>query len=115
MPFLVNIGVTSQKLIHSIAFIFAFFTISYLHIVLGELVPKSLAIRMSERVGIWTAPALYAFYWLMFPVIWLLNLSSSFVISALKLNTKAGHDSQYTCWSSAEPYPRPTVLHGLLL
>lgn len=96
VPFLVNIGVTSQKLIHSIAFIFAFFTISYLHIVLGELVPKSLAIRMSERVGIWTAPALYAFYWLMFPVIWLLNLSSSFVISALKLNTKAGHDSQYT-------------------
>ena len=95
-PFLVNIGVASQKLIHSIAFIFAFFTISYLHIVLGELVPKSLAIRMSERVGIWTAPALYAFYWLMFPVIWLLNLSSSFVISALRLNTKAGHESHYT-------------------
>ena len=95
-PFLANIGVTSQKLIHSIAFIFAFFTISYLHIVLGELVPKSLAIRMSERVGIWTAPALYAFYWLMFPAIWLLNLSSNFVISALKLKTKSGHESHYT-------------------
>jgi CBS domain containing-hemolysin-like protein len=95
-PLLVHIGITSQKLIHSIAFIFAFFTISYLHIVLGELVPKSLAIRMSERVGIWTAPGLYAFYWLMFPVIWLLNESSSIVIGALKLKTKAGHDSYYS-------------------
>ena len=95
-PMLANIGVTSQKLIHSIAFIFAFFTISYLHIVLGELVPKSLAIRMSERVGIWTAPALYAFYWLMFPAIWLLNQSSNIVIGALKLKTKAGHDAHYS-------------------
>ena len=95
-PMLANIGVTSQKLIYSISFIFAFFTISYLHIVLGELVPKSLAIRMSERVGIWTAPALYAFYWLMFPAIWLLNQSSNFVIEALKLKTKAGHDEHYS-------------------
>lgn len=95
-PLLANIGVTSQKLIHSIAFVFAFFTISYLHIVLGELVPKSLAIRMSERVGIWTAPALYGFYWLMFPAIWLLNQSSNIVIRALKLKTKAGHDSHYS-------------------
>jgi CBS domain containing-hemolysin-like protein len=95
-PLLAHVGVTSQKLIHSIAFIFAFFTISYLHIVLGELVPKSLAIRMSERVGIWTAPALYAFYWLMFPAIWLLNQSSNIVIRALKLKTKAGHDSHYS-------------------
>ncbi|MGB2831889.1 MAG: hemolysin family protein [Methylotenera sp.] len=95
-PLLANIGVTSQKLIHSISFIFAFFTISYLHIVLGELVPKSLAIRMSERAGIWTAPALYGFYWLMFPAIWLLNQSANIVIRALKLKTKAGHDSHYS-------------------
>jgi len=95
-PLLAHIGVSSQKLVHSIAFIFAFFTISYLHIVLGELVPKSLAIRMSERIGIWTAPALYAFYWIMFPAIWLLNQSSNIVISTLKLKTKASHDSYYS-------------------
>jgi len=95
-PLLLQMGVTSVKLIHSIAFVFAFFTISYLHIVLGELVPKSLAIRMSERVSLWTAPALYMFYWAMFPAIWLLNQSSNLVISALKLKTKAGHDSHYS-------------------
>lgn len=95
-PLLVSVGITSLKLIHSIAFIFAFFTISYLHIVIGELVPKSLAIRMSERVSLWTAPGLYIFYWVMFPAIWLLNQSSNIVISALKLKTKAGHDSHYS-------------------
>ena len=95
-PLLVNIGVTSTKLIHGIAFAFAFFTISYLHIVIGELVPKSLAIRMSERVGLWTAPALYFFYWLMFPAIWILNRSANTVISALKLKTKAGHEVNYS-------------------
>ena len=95
-PILVQAGVTNLKLIHSIAFVSAFFTISYLHIVIGELVPKSLAIRMSERVGLWTAPALYIFYWVMFPAIWLLNQSSNFVISALKLKTKAGHDAHYS-------------------
>jgi CBS domain containing-hemolysin-like protein len=95
-PTLSNIGIINQKLIHSIAFIFAFFTISYLHIVIGELVPKSLAIRMSERVGIWTAPALFTFYWLMFPAIWLLNQSANIVIGTLKLKTKAGHDAHYS-------------------
>lgn len=95
-PILAQAGVTSLKLIHSIAFVFAFFTISYLHIVIGELVPKSLAIRMSERVGLWTAPALYIFYWAMFPAIWLLNQSANLVISTLKLKTKAGHDAHYS-------------------
>lgn len=95
-PVLVSVGVTSQKLIHGIAFVVAFFTISYLHIVVGELVPKTLAIRMSERIGLWTAPGLYAFYWIMFPAIWLLNQSSNVVINALKLKSKEGHDAHYS-------------------
>lgn len=95
-PALVSVGVTSQKLIHAIAFVVAFFTISYLHIVVGELVPKTLAIRMSQRVGLWTAPGLYAFYWIMFPAIWVLNKSSNVVINSLKLKSNDGHDSQYS-------------------
>jgi CBS domain containing-hemolysin-like protein len=95
-PFLLSIGIVSQKLIHGIAFFVAFFTISYLHIVIGELVPKSLAIRMAERVGLWTAPALYGFYWLMFPAIWILNQSSNLVIKALGVQSKSGHDASYS-------------------
>jgi len=95
-PLLLSVGIVSQKLIHGIAFFVAFFTISYLHIVIGELVPKSLAIRMAERVGLWTAPALYGFYWLMFPAIWILNQSSNLVIKALGVQSKSGHDASYS-------------------
>lgn len=95
-PILASIGVTSLKLIHGIAFAVAFFSISYLHIVIGELVPKSLAIRMAEKVGLWTAPALYLFYWTMFPAIWILNQSANVVINALKLKTKVGNESHYS-------------------
>jgi CBS domain containing-hemolysin-like protein len=72
-PLLGAIGIESEKLIHGIAFFFAFFIISYLHIVVGELAPKSWAIRKPELLSLWTAAPLYAFYWLMYPAIYLLN------------------------------------------
>ena len=64
-PLLLAIGVESDKVLHTISFIVAFSVISYLHIVIGELAPKSLAIRNPEAVGLWCAPPLYAFYWMM--------------------------------------------------
>ena len=47
----------------------AFIIITFLHIVVGELAPKTMAIRYPERVGLWTATPLYGFYWLMYPII----------------------------------------------
>ncbi len=83
---------------HLIAFIFAFATISYLHIVLGELAPKSAALRMPEAMSLWTAVPLFAFYWLMFPFIWFLNHSANAVLRRLGLDvgTGHGHESPYT-------------------
>lgn len=95
-PLLISIGVTSQKLVHGIAFFIAFFTISYLHIVIGELVPKSMAIRTSERVGLWTAAPLYGFYWLMYPAIWILNRSANRILNYFGLQAGDGHDNHYS-------------------
>ncbi|MCL7713603.1 hemolysin family protein [Stenotrophomonas mori] len=61
----------------------AFSVISFLHIVLGELAPKSMAIRRPERMSLWTAAPLYLFYWAMFPAIWLLNSSANLLLRAL--------------------------------
>lgn len=58
---------------HSIALIIAFLMITFLHIVLGELVPKSLAIQTAEKTALGTAYVLKAFYRVFYPVIWLLN------------------------------------------
>ena len=63
------LGISSLELITFISFFTAFFIISFLHIVVGELMPKSIAIRQSEVVSVWTAVPLYGFYWIMFPVI----------------------------------------------
>jgi len=75
-PLLTRIG-ASPETTSLVALIIAFTLISYLHIVLGELAPKSLAIRRTESVSLWTAAPLYAFYWLMYPAIWLLNTSAN--------------------------------------
>ena len=95
-PLLSSVGVVSDKLVHSIAFAVAFFIISYLHIVVGELAPKSIAIRMAERVGIWTAAPLYGFYWLMYPAIWILNHSANWVLRKMRLDMAHGHESHYS-------------------
>jgi CBS domain containing-hemolysin-like protein len=95
-PLLSLAGVESDELVKGISFAAAFFIISYLHIVIGELVPKSLAIRMSERLSIWTAPGLYFFYWLMFPAIWVLNQSANLILHMLNLKSSELSDSNYS-------------------
>ncbi|MGB4074373.1 hemolysin family protein [Pseudomonas sp.] len=79
-PLLGAIGVDSPKLVHGIAFFIAFFIISYLHIVVGELAPKSWAIRKPELLSLWTAAPLYLFYWAMYPAIFLLNASANAIL-----------------------------------
>ena len=66
-------GRIPEPLLHPLAFAIAFSLITVLHIVLGELTPKSLAIRKSEGVALWAALPLDLFYRLMYPFIWLLN------------------------------------------
>ncbi|MFZ6759461.1 hemolysin family protein [Undibacterium sp. Ji50W] len=95
-PLFILVGVHSEELIHGISFFFAFFVISFLHIVVGELAPKSMAIRMPERVSLWTAPALYAFYWAMYPAIWTLNWSSNKVLKWIGLSAEHGGDTHYS-------------------
>ena len=96
-PSLNAIGIESEKMVHGIAFVVAFSIISYLHIVVGEQAPKSMAIRVSDQVGIWTAVPLYGFYWLMYPAIWFLNNSATWVLRKIGLDPAAhGHESHYS-------------------
>ena len=59
------------------AVIIAFILITFLHIVLGELAPKSLALAKPEGVSLWVARPLSAFATLMAPAIWVLNSASA--------------------------------------
>jgi CBS domain containing-hemolysin-like protein len=95
-PILAQIALTAPELLHGIAFTIAFSAISFLHIVVGELAPKSLALRNPEVFGLWAAIPLYFFYWLMFPAIWLLNTSSNLILRMFGLSQGNLHDSHYS-------------------
>jgi len=87
VPLLQLLGITSVKIITIISLSTAFLIISFLHIVVGELMPKSMAIRQSEKISLWTAIPLYSFYWLTYPAIYLLNASSNILLKFFKLGT----------------------------
>ncbi|MBB5017668.1 CBS domain containing-hemolysin-like protein [Chitinivorax tropicus] len=95
-PVFSALGVEREKLIHGISFFVAFFIISYLHIVVGELAPKSMAIRRAEIVGLWTAAPLYGFYWAMYPAIWALNTSANWILKLVRLDATVSHDTHYS-------------------
>jgi len=90
------VGVTSPQIIHGVSFVVAFSVISFLHIVVGELAPKSLAIRIPEVVALWTALPLYGFYWAMYPAIWVLNASANTVLRVAGLAGSGSHDTHYS-------------------
>jgi CBS domain containing-hemolysin-like protein len=95
-PLFSALGAHSPELLHGVAFVVAFSLISFLHIVVGELAPKSLAIRNPEMIGLWCALPLYGFYWAMYPAIWLLNGSANLILRIVGLNAKGGHETHYS-------------------
>ena len=95
-PLFAIIGVTSPELIHGVSFVVAFSVISVLHIVVGELAPKTLAIRLPESVALWCALPLFGFYWAMYPAIWVLNKSANGVLRLAGLAGSGSHDTHYS-------------------
>jgi CBS domain containing-hemolysin-like protein len=79
-PLLTRLGVIDPEVVFSISVVVAFLFISFLHIVLGELAPKSVAIRRAEQVSLNAAIPLYLFYWLMYPFIRVLNGTANVIV-----------------------------------
>ena len=73
VPLLNTFGIEDVGYTHTLSFALAFGIITFLHIVLGELAPKTLAIQKSESVSLWLALPLLLFYKIFLPAIWLLN------------------------------------------
>ncbi|MCS7089118.1 MAG: hemolysin family protein [Verrucomicrobiota bacterium] len=67
------LDVESPAARESLAFGVGFSAITFLHIVVGEMAPKSLAIRKALPVSLWVAYPMHWFYVVMYPAIWLLN------------------------------------------
>lgn len=69
-----------EDAVHSIALILGFSIITALHIVLGELAPKSMAIQRAEAVVLNISLPMLIFHKIMWPAVWLLNHVANWVI-----------------------------------
>lgn len=77
----------APSVLSTVSLITAFIIITILHIVLGELAPKSLAIQRSEQTTLAVAYPLHGFYWICRPFIWLLNGIANLVLKMVGLHT----------------------------
>jgi len=95
-PLLHAFGVTDPTVIHTIAFTAAFCIITFLHIVLGELAPKSLAIQRSVGVSLWLSWPLLMFYRLFLPFIWFLNGTANRLLRLIGVAPASEHEAAHT-------------------
>jgi CBS domain containing-hemolysin-like protein len=82
----------SPEVAHSIALPIAFALITVLHIVFGELAPKSLAIQRPESTTLAIALPLRFFYIVFIPFIWLLNGFSNFILRSMGIRSLHGSE-----------------------
>ena len=95
MPILSKLTL-NPGLIQFISFIIAFSLITFLHVVIGELAPKTIAIQKAETVTLYFAKPLIWFYKILYPFIWLLNTSAAFVIGIFGLKPASEHEMAHS-------------------
>ena len=86
----------SEALVTTISIVISFLFATFLHVVIGELAPKTIAIQKAEQVTLWIARPLRWFYRLLFPFIWFLNGSARLLIRAFGLKPISGYEESHT-------------------
>jgi CBS domain containing-hemolysin-like protein len=89
-------GRVSQVALDTISFTIAFALITFLHIVLGELAPKTMALEMAERVALIIAWPMQVFYKVFYWPIRLLDWAGTRTVRLFGLHPTAEHGSIYT-------------------
>jgi len=72
---------------HSVAVGIAFMVVTFLHVVFGELFPKSIALLSPARVALWVAPPLRIFAFSARPIIWFMNGAGNFLVRSCGMKT----------------------------
>jgi len=86
---------TIERYVHYLCFFLSFLSISFLHVVLGEVVPKNLAIAKADRLAALTAPPLLLFYKATIAFVVVIERSANAITQALHLKG-SGHGTVHT-------------------
>lgn len=82
---------------HSLASVLAVVLLTYLHIVLGEMIPKTFALRGAERMALWISTPVRWVSWLLFPLVVALNAMGNGVLRLMGVRRTAdagGHSPE---------------------
>src|SRR5690625_4809525 len=86
----------STGMVTTIAIAISFLIATFLHVVIGELAPKTIAIQKAEQVTLFVARPLVWFYRLLYPFIWLLNGTARLIILAMGFKPISSHEETHT-------------------
>ena len=92
-----NWGPMAASIVHGASLAIAFLTISYLHVVIGEVVPKNLAIATADRLASTVAPVLLIFYRISGPFVVVIERSSAAITKVLRVDghhRPGGHSAE---------------------
>lgn len=95
-PLFFHWGIDNPALVHSISFIIAFSLITFLHVVFGELAPKSLAIQKAESLALTLAAPMQFFYHVFYPGVILLNGAANKVLLLFGLEADPDHRGSHS-------------------
>lgn len=75
-----------------LSFIIAFGSVTFIHVVIGELAPKTLAIQKAEAVTLAVSRPIIIFHKIMFPFIWVLNAAARAITRLFGLKPASEHE-----------------------
>jgi CBS domain containing-hemolysin-like protein len=90
------IGQFAPAAAHGVAIAMSFVIITMLHIVLGEQVPKMVALQHAERTAVFTVGATEAFFRLFRPFIALFTWATDLALAALRIRPQSEHEAAVT-------------------
>ena len=87
---------SAESLSHTLAFPVSFSIVTMLHIVIGELAPKSIAIQYPEGTSIVVAPGTRLFHTVFFPIIWLMNMIGNALVRLIGFTPASGEEAVHS-------------------
>jgi CBS domain containing-hemolysin-like protein len=93
-------GLASWSAAHSVATVASVAALTYLHIVLGEMIPKSLALKSAERTVLWITPLMRVVNFAVFPLVVALNATGNILLRLVGIDRREGSSDHH--YSSEE-------------
>jgi CBS domain containing-hemolysin-like protein len=113
-PLFAYLGISSPQAVHTTAVIAGFTIISFLHIVIGEIAPKSLALARPLSTSLFVAVPMRIAYFLFYPFLLLLNGASNLLLRAMGVQIARGGHALTITAEELEEMTAASARQGLL-